>query len=226
VAMTLAKYEDSLSLNGLTTLSGDLARVLCQRRRSLSLNGLTSLTEESAEALGQSRCDLSLDGLATLSLTLAKALCQCKRSLSFDGLLSLPDDVAEVLGQSGSGFSAQESFGLPGLNLADVDEAMFEAAFSLPEDAEDIDDVLLGREQDVFDLGANARQEEVPQDDGKSSPPLTELSLCGLCTLSDKAAKALGEYKGILWLLGLQTLSAEAAKAIRAHVEWTAILEE
>ena len=45
----------------------------------------------------------------------------------------------------------------------------------------------------------------------------TWLSLDGLTTLSDEAAKALAEFKGPLHLGGLTTLSDEAAKALAQH---------
>jgi hypothetical protein len=99
VASVLAQPTGFLNLDGLTTLSPGAAKALAQHDGSLSLDGLTTLSDEAARALGQRKVGVSLDGLTTLSEEAAKALAQVKGDLYLRGLTTPSDEVAQALEQ-------------------------------------------------------------------------------------------------------------------------------
>ena len=86
-----------LSLNGLQSLSPEVAAILARRGNSLSLNGLKNLPTDGASALAKHCGWLSLDGLSSLSLDVAKSLSKHEHSLSLKGIESLSDEVAAAL---------------------------------------------------------------------------------------------------------------------------------
>ena len=65
---------DSLSLDGLTTITPDVAEALAKHESYLSLYGLTTITPEVAEALAKFKGELSLGGLTTISPETLKIL--------------------------------------------------------------------------------------------------------------------------------------------------------
>lgn len=99
VASVLAQPTGFLYLDGLTTLSPGAAKALAQHDGFLSLNGLTTLSDEAARVLGQRKVGVSLNGLTTLSEEAAKALAQVKGQLFLNGLTTLSDEVAQALAQ-------------------------------------------------------------------------------------------------------------------------------
>ena len=97
VAEALARHKDDLYLGGLTTLSDDAAKALARHKGGLVLNGLTTLSDEAAKALAQHKGWLDLNGLTTLSDEAAKAVAERKGELYLHGLTTLTDDGAKVL---------------------------------------------------------------------------------------------------------------------------------
>jgi len=99
----VGRNQWSLYLDGLITLSPDVAKILAQVKGQISLNGLTTLSKETAEQLAappqekhRSR-SLSLNGLSTLSPAVAEELVKIKGQLSLRGLKSVESDVATIL---------------------------------------------------------------------------------------------------------------------------------
>ena len=97
-------WWEFLSLNGLDTLSPEAARALVWNSEdqqggceSLSLDGLRSMSNELAEAFSGYDGTLSLDGVRELSKQAAGSLAKHVGSLSLRGLLTLTDEAAEAL---------------------------------------------------------------------------------------------------------------------------------
>lgn len=91
------KDSQSLSLNGLTTVTVDEARTLAQvacYRLELSL---TSLPDAIAKILGQREGHLTLDKLPTISDAAAAELAKIGGDLSLNGLTTLSDKAAKSL---------------------------------------------------------------------------------------------------------------------------------
>ena len=112
VALATAQIRDSeaegtLWLDGLETISVEVASVLSRFPGTLDLRGLTSLPEDCAMALGRHLGDLRIGGLASLSAAAAKAIARNRGELDFStfqrfasggsSLITLPDAVAEAL---------------------------------------------------------------------------------------------------------------------------------
>ena len=104
VAKQLVLHPSNLSLNGLTALSDDIAVVLATHEGDgLNLNGLTSLSDEAVESLSKYTCGdcyfegLFLDGLTSLSDAAAKSFGKHQGKLSLNGLTSLSDAAAKGL---------------------------------------------------------------------------------------------------------------------------------
>ncbi len=112
VALATAQIRDSeaegtLWMDGLETISVEVASVLSRFPGTLVLRGLTSLPEDCAVALGRHLGDLRIGGLASLSVVAAKAIARNRGELDFSmfqgfasggsSLITLPDDVAEAL---------------------------------------------------------------------------------------------------------------------------------
>ena len=99
-ALTLDKAKelaqsDWLELNGLTSISDEVAGALSQQRGYLVLNGLTSLSDKAAEALGKHRGSLVLNGLTSLSDKAAKSLAQHRDDLSLAGMTELSEKAVQ-----------------------------------------------------------------------------------------------------------------------------------
>jgi hypothetical protein len=90
-----------LSLNGLTSLTEDLAAVLAKRGIRLELDGVTSLSPEIARKLSRKEPNvgwLLLNGLSSLTPDAAQALAEdARQGLSLLGLARLAGDVAAAL---------------------------------------------------------------------------------------------------------------------------------
>ena len=104
VARQLVLHSSNLSLNGLTALPDDIAVVLATHAGDgVKLNGLTSLSDAAAESLskftgGDSYFEgLYLDGLTSLSDAAAKSFGKHQGQLNLNGLTSLSDAAAKGL---------------------------------------------------------------------------------------------------------------------------------
>jgi len=124
-ARALARNEgENLSLNGLSSLSPEVAEALAGYGGNLSLHGICSLDEKTAEALSSfsgesinlpsltevseealiklatSESHLSLYGLQTLSEKVAEALVSKNRILNLRGLVEISDATASILSRN------------------------------------------------------------------------------------------------------------------------------
>jgi serine/threonine protein kinase len=117
VAEKLATHGAWLNLNSLGTMDVESAALLAKHRKWLSLDGLKSLTPELAESLG--RYDggkLDLNGLESLELEVAKRLSGAKcEGIYLNGLKEVSPDVIQVLANGSYDLSFQ------GLELIDSD---------------------------------------------------------------------------------------------------------
>ena len=103
-AKTLAQDKSGrLLLDGLTSLSPEVATELARHEGWLSLNRLDNLSDEAAEALGRHKGYLHLDGLRKISDQAALALARHNGELFLNGLTSISDEAAKGLGQHRGG---------------------------------------------------------------------------------------------------------------------------
>lgn len=213
-----------LILDHLTTLSSEAAKELAKHEGLLSLNALKSLTDETAMALVQHKGQLHLDGLTSLSPEAAKALARHQGELSLNGMLLLSDEVGVALAKHTGGrlylkgvkslstevgkALAQRKGGGPThkVCLDGVETLSVEAASALAEaHPHNWDGRLPGLKNVPVDVAnALARRQH-------------GLSMEGLISLSDEAAKALGGKLGGN-LPRLNSLTVESAKAIAGPV--------
>ena len=107
VARELAKYEYSLSLNGLSSITEEVAHELALHSNELSLNGLCSLTVEVAHELAKHNSRLYLNGLSSITEEVARELAKHKNWLYLDGLTSITEEVARELAKHNSTIWAQ-----------------------------------------------------------------------------------------------------------------------
>lgn len=96
LARTLSDNGITVELNGLTTLTPEIAQALARPKTgpALYLNGLTALSDEAAKALSDHDGNLFLDGLTAISDNAAQSLAQRGGLLSLNGLKTLSDDAA------------------------------------------------------------------------------------------------------------------------------------
>lgn len=201
VAAELAKHEGWLSLNGLTEISEDVAAALGQHKGPLHLNGLTKVSDEAAKSLAGHRGELSLNGLTAISDESARALAKhAGGRLLLNGLTTLSGEAGKAFaGRKGGGPTYQTVLdGLTSLSPA--------AAAAL---AESHGHNWQGNLPAFKTIPVEVAQALAKRQGGLSMP--------GLTTISDEAAKALqGKLGGNL--PRLTSLTVESAKAIAGPV--------
>ena len=179
-----------LSLNGVTSLSEDVARTLAFYRGSrLRLNGVRTIPVSVAEALSVFKGELELDGVQELTGEAAEALCGGPWSLSLNGVSSITPQVAKAIG------ARQKHVSLNGLqSLSDADaRVLFDGGVRL-----DLDGL---REISVYAAKLLARHE-------------ADVTLNGIRHVSDEVARELAMREGDCWLNGVAALSPKAAKIL------------
>jgi len=87
----------TLKLNGIESLSFDVASAIAGYPGELQLNGLQSMDVGVATALATHSADLNLDGLTTLCADAAQAIMGHSGNISLDGLTEISDAVAAHL---------------------------------------------------------------------------------------------------------------------------------
>jgi hypothetical protein len=89
----------TLSLNGLTELTEDVAEALSDYRSYLGLDGLDEISSVAAKALSKGECmsGISLNGLRQISAEVAESLSKCDWTLQLDGLTEISEEVATAL---------------------------------------------------------------------------------------------------------------------------------
>ncbi len=200
-AKELARHEGWLSLNGLKSLSNETAEALAQQKGQLHLDGLTSLSPEVARALARHNGELSLNGLTSLSDEAGVALAKHTGGrLYLKGVKSLSTEVGKALAQRKGGGPSNQ------VRLDGLESLSVEAAAALAE--------LNGHNWD----GRLPALKTIPEDVARAlAKRQGGLSLEGLTSLSDEAAKALqGRLNGNL--PRLTSLTVESARAIAGPV--------
>jgi hypothetical protein len=229
VARALAKRQGGLSLEGLTSLSDEAAKVLGgkldgnlprltsltvesakaiagpvpgQFHRTLNLNGLTTLPDDAALAIGgkDSRGNLYLNGLTTLTPLAAKAVCQREGDLYLNGLATIPDETLTALAEHKSPGYARPVVYLKGLTKLSDDGADILATW--PKWSGELSALATVSEKTAAALASSRNW------DGK---------LPAVKQLSAEAAKALAQRNGNLVLDAIDELSVEAATALAEH---------
>jgi mono/diheme cytochrome c family protein len=223
--LVVKSARQGINLDGLTTLTEDLAKVLAKTNGSLSLNGVKTLPDAVAEALGKVGVPLLLNGLEQISPTAVGKLGanpNVRSPVFLEGLKTLTDETANALAAS-----PRWTGGLP--RLTEVSEKVASALASSR--------AWNGALPGVKSLSAAAAKALAARSgnltlDGLDTLPDDvatalaghrggTLSLDGLKTLSDGAAAAISAHAGRLSLAGLPTLSAAAAKSLAAHAgDW------
>ncbi len=221
VATELARYEGWLSLSGLTAISDEAAAALGQHKGALHLNGLTSISEASAAALAAHRGELSLNGLTAISDEAAAGLARHTGGRLFlKGLTTLSPAAARALSQRNGGGPIYQ------LHLDGLTTLSPQAAAALAEMSGHNWNGRLPGFKTVSDDVARALAKE--GGNVRSMPGLTAISdeaarlllpkiggnLPELNRLSPEAAKALAQTRGDLVLNGLTNLSDETAKVL------------
>lgn len=193
VAEALATHDGELHLNDVRTLDDDAATAIARHPGPLSLNGLNSLTSRLlTQKLLESQKHLSLLNLTTLSVDAAAMLSEAGGFISL-GLLDLPDDVAATLSLHAGG-----TLSLPGLvGLTDAAAA-----------------ALAGRKGDLLLQGLSSLSDEAAE---AFSQHVHDLDLYGVTTLSDAAVRSLASHRGETLRLGITALSDDAAAALADH---------
>jgi len=228
-AEVLATNKSTLHLDGLTLLSVGAAKALAQHKGDwLSLNGLTSLSEDVAVALARQQYNrdwwLTLNGLTFLSNSVAEALVKVDDAvqlssdtvLEFDGLTYLPEETAKILAKHNGplmldGLTSLSEELAKTLALHKGQVLMLNGLTELSEKAAKALAQYKGVRLNLSGLTALSKEaaEALAQYRGRS------LEMLKLANISTDAAKALAQYKGDwLDLEGLTSLSAEAAKAL------------
>ncbi len=226
VAEELAQHEGWLSLNGLTGISDEVAAALGQHKRALHLDGLTKISAATAEALASHRSELSLNGLTAISDEAAKALARHTGGRLFlKGLTTLSPAAARALSQRNGGGPVYQ------LHLDGLTTLSPEAAAALAEMTGHNWNGRLPRFKTVPDDVARTLAKE--GGNVRSMPGLTTISdeaaklllpkiggnLPALKTLSPEAAKAMAKARGHLVLDGLTSLSDETAKELNENAQ-------
>jgi formylglycine-generating enzyme required for sulfatase activity/TPR repeat protein len=196
VAAGLGEHRGGLELNGLTSLSISAAGSLAKIREStghrarLSLNGLLSLTDGAADHFVGFGGMLSLDGLQTLSTRAATALGKGCEYLSLDGLVHIDTAAAAAL-------ASIEDLSLDSVRHLDAPTAAALAG---------VEQLSLDGLEELSDAAAEAFAVGAPED--------AVLSLEGVVRLSDSAAAALGRRAGTTYVRGLREISPGVLKAL------------
>ena len=191
-----------LILDHLTALSPEAVKELARHEGWLSLNGLTSLSSETAEALGQHKGQLHLDGLTSLSPEAARALARHNGELSLNGLTSLSDEAGVALAKHTGGRLYLK--GVKSLST-EVGKALAQRKGGGPTHKICLD----GLETLTVEAAAALADSHPHNWDGQ---------LPGLKTVPVDVAKALAKRQHGLSMEGLTSLSDEAAKALHGKL--------
>ena len=202
VANALARHKGRLSLNGLTEITSvPLAEKLAEQSDFVDLSNLVEISQEVASTLAKYEGDLFLDGLTTLSPNVANALAQHKGWLSLNGLTTLTYDVAESLsrhqGELGLGVTTLEPQ-IASLLAMHRGDALYMRNLRGLQNGQ-----LAGKLLDSWAYQVEAE--------------LTAMLFDRLETISEEAATEIASRKGVLLLNGLKTLTPRLAKILATH---------
>jgi len=221
----LAKRDGWLSLNGLTSLSNEAAEALGQHKGYLHLDGLTKISDEAAKALARHNDEVFLSGLTSISDEAATALAQHRGGrLSLKGLTTLSSEAAKALAQRKGGGPTFEVL-LDGLTTLPIEAAAALAGMhphnwhgrlpgfkTIPLD---VAQALAKREHGLTLHGLTTISDEAAKVLGQK----LNGNLPALTTLSPKVARVLANARGHLVLNSLTTLSDDAAVALTENAQ-------
>ena len=209
--VNLGMVRDELDLDRVTTLSADAAHELAEYDGvDLRLNGLTTLSVEVAKELSRCSVGLHLDGLTTLDVAVADALVKTNGDtcwMSLDGLTCLSQEAAKALARhahSTNGESFTWTLSLNGLKTLTVEVAAALTGYGNKQSNFRWEKLSL---DGLTDLSAEVANMLVWHNEGCDSI-CEHLSLNGLKSLTDELAQALaGHVGGKLSLNGLTKVS-------------------
>jgi len=247
VAKVLCEHEGWLHLDGLTSVTPDAATVLAlSKSASLTLNGLETLSPEVAERLAKKAGGLSLNGLKILPPQIAHFLSQHKGRLDLDGIKSIDDAALDALCDHEGHVSLQgvrkEVRDLTharralllacdvGVNDFDnLETVSIDAAAALGRKASflsmprlktitvEVARELAKTEHSLYLDGLEEIDAAVAECLAESRGLLPDLGLSGLRSISPEVAAQLGRKKGALYLNGLHTLTPNVAAGLGRH---------
>ncbi len=205
VANALARHKGRLSLNGLTEITSvPLAEKLAEQSDFVDLSNLVEISQEVASTLAKYEGDLFLDGLTTLSPNAANALARHKGWLSLNGLTTLTYHVAESLS------GRQGVLCLDGITTLEPQIALLLAMHR--GDALYMSNL---RGLQNGQLAGKLADSWAYQDEAHIE--LTAMLFDSLETISEEAATEIASRKGVLLLNGLKTLTPRLAKILATH---------
>jgi hypothetical protein len=242
-----SSHTGTLNLRGLRELDANVARKLSQTKaRYLELDGLTSLTDELAEALSAYEGRLSLDGIQHLSDAQCEFLSRNRGGLLLNGVRSVSDAGAASFGRhSGPLLLGVRKLSDSQAQILAAHKAALRLAFLRDLDVSDGGRALADRMVKCPDFGVNTLElnelktlqheiadilrkyrgllylDAIDSLDEASANALSKhkgyaLSLNGLHHVDANVAKALGKYKGRL-RLGVDSLTDDEAKALSSY---------
>jgi len=226
VATKLAKHEGWLSLGGLAAISDEAAAALGQHKRALHLDGLTKISPASAAALAAHRGELSLNGLTAISDDVAKALARHTGGRLFlKGLTTLSPAAARALSQRKGGGPIYQIH-LDGLTTLAPEAGAALAVMNghnwngrLPRFKTVPDDVARALAKKEGNVRSMPGLTAISDEAAKLLLPKIGGNLPVLKTLSPEVAKVLAKARGHLVLDSLTSLSDAAAKALTENAQ-------
>jgi hypothetical protein len=214
-AKVLAKHKGSLNLDGLKELSPEIAKTLAACSAKLSLRGLTQLTPETATLLAARTANTDLSGLRQLKPDVAASLSAYSSGwLILNGLGKLPSDVAKPLA------ACSANLGLKGLTTLTPETARILANRTGNTDLGGLSELSPEVAQSLATFSSegvclNGLKTLTPDIAQALAKCLSNLSLGGVADLSPESAKNLSGYRGRgLYLDGLKTIPLEGAKSL------------
>ncbi|MBT5599340.1 MAG: hypothetical protein HOJ62_12030 [Planctomycetaceae bacterium] len=224
-AEALAQHtsEHELDLNGLTSISVEVAGALARCQTGLCLNGLTSISVEMAEALAKHTTGLCLFGLTSISVEVAATLAAHRGLLNLGGLTSLSDAAADALEVHGNVFvgtnlTIETVKRFETINLAIAERFLaspHQPSFFFKYKWIDLDaaEALAKHTAGLFLSGLTSISVEVAEALAKHTSD-EGLELSGLTSISVEVAEALAKHPDGLFLSGLTSISVEVAEAL------------
>lgn len=173
----------------------------------IALPSLASVTQDVAKCLSATDLTLDLSGLTELSPESAAQLALCRgNELKLRGLKTISDETAKAL-------SRYEGH----LYLDGLTELSEKGAEALAQHVASKHSFFAEGMKEYCDkeFAAAHQKDDSEEFQRLFKTMLAELSLNGLTTLTDGAAKAIAKYKGIASLTGLRALSIDARVALR-----------
>ena len=203
----LSKYPGNLSLEGITTLSDNIMKILSEHKvlKDDSENledaydglflGLTHLTDNAAKYLSSYQGDLGLYSLSTLSDTAAEALSFHEGELILSGLKNVSE--------KGLGFLKKHKKPINFSGLIEI---------PVSDRVKSINNFPIGNLS--LNLIKNLNKEEAIF---LCNSIKRELNLDGLTELNEDVAEILSQFNGVLSFRALKNITGNAAKALGNH---------